>query len=159
MSDIQDQLAQLRQRIARIDRKYAKAGPAAAPAVRCAALRHVRRNITARNGWAAAKWRPITGATTKSTSCYERHRRHGSIGITDLEDLPLDLLHPISNGRSTSVPPAKWAFLDTETTGLAGGAGTYAFLIGVGSITPRGLPGAAVLHAGIRAKRPACCWV
>jgi uncharacterized protein len=27
--------------------------------------------------------------------------------------------------------PAKWLFLDTETTGLSGGAGTYAFLIGL----------------------------
>ena len=31
-----------------------------------------------------------------------------------------------------------WAFLDTETTGLAGGSGTYAFLIGVGSIDAEG---------------------
>ncbi len=35
-------------------------------------------------------------------------------------------------------PPERWAFLDTETTGLAGGSGTYAFLIGVGRITPDG---------------------
>jgi len=34
--------------------------------------------------------------------------------------------------------PRRWAFLDTETTGLAGGAGTYAFLIGVGSIDEQG---------------------
>src|SRR5579862_3659233 len=27
--------------------------------------------------------------------------------------------------------PRKWLFLDTETTGLAGGTGTYAFLIGL----------------------------
>jgi uncharacterized protein YprB with RNaseH-like and TPR domain len=27
--------------------------------------------------------------------------------------------------------PAQWLFLDTETTGLAGGSGTYAFLVGV----------------------------
>ncbi|HZC66526.1 MAG TPA: ribonuclease H-like domain-containing protein, partial [Candidatus Dormibacteraeota bacterium] len=27
--------------------------------------------------------------------------------------------------------PEKWLFLDTETTGLAGGTGTYAFLIGL----------------------------
>jgi len=27
--------------------------------------------------------------------------------------------------------PAEWLFLDTETTGLAGGTGTYAFLVGV----------------------------
>ena len=28
--------------------------------------------------------------------------------------------------------PDQWLFLDTETTGLAGGSGTYAFLVGVG---------------------------
>jgi uncharacterized protein YprB with RNaseH-like and TPR domain len=27
--------------------------------------------------------------------------------------------------------PSRWLFLDTETTGLAGGAGTYAFLVGI----------------------------
>ena len=35
-------------------------------------------------------------------------------------------------------PPQEWAFLDTETTGLAGGTGTCAFLIGIGRITPEG---------------------
>jgi uncharacterized protein YprB with RNaseH-like and TPR domain len=40
--------------------------------------------------------------------------------------------------RHRSSHPTKWAFLDTETTGLAGGTGTYAFLIGVGSIEPAG---------------------
>jgi uncharacterized protein len=28
--------------------------------------------------------------------------------------------------------PRRWLFLDTETTGLAGGTGTYAFLVGIG---------------------------
>ena len=36
------------------------------------------------------------------------------------------------------VPPSEWAFLDTETTGLAGGTGTCAFLVGVGRITSEG---------------------
>src|SRR5207249_11884427 len=27
--------------------------------------------------------------------------------------------------------PEQWLFLDTETTGLAGGSGTYAFLVGI----------------------------
>jgi len=27
--------------------------------------------------------------------------------------------------------PERWLFLDTETTGLAGGSGTYAFLVGI----------------------------
>src|SRR3989454_10162198 len=33
--------------------------------------------------------------------------------------------------RAALSDPAKWLFLDTETTGLAGGTGTYAFLIGL----------------------------
>jgi uncharacterized protein len=33
--------------------------------------------------------------------------------------------------RATLEDPEKWLFLDTETTGLAGGTGTYAFLIGL----------------------------
>ncbi len=36
-------------------------------------------------------------------------------------------------GRNTDCSPGQIAFLDTETTGLSGGAGTYAFLVGVGS--------------------------
>src|ERR1700730_1002839 len=38
----------------------------------------------------------------------------------------------ISHGtRAALENPEKWLFLDTETTGLAGGTGTYAFLIGL----------------------------
>jgi len=33
--------------------------------------------------------------------------------------------------RSALENPGKWLFLDTETTGLAGGTGTYAFLVGL----------------------------
>lgn len=33
---------------------------------------------------------------------------------------------------SLACNPEKWLFLDTETTGLAGGTGTYAFLVGLG---------------------------
>src|SRR4030088_2831352 len=33
--------------------------------------------------------------------------------------------------RAALQDPEKWLFLDTETTGLAGGTGTYAFLIGL----------------------------
>src|SRR5499427_4378542 len=39
---------------------------------------------------------------------------------------------PISRKTRAAVDdPAKWLFLDTETTGLSGGTGTYAFLIGL----------------------------
>src|SRR5215467_10633016 len=33
--------------------------------------------------------------------------------------------------RAALADPSKWLFLDTETTGLSGGTGTYAFLIGL----------------------------
>jgi uncharacterized protein len=34
--------------------------------------------------------------------------------------------------RTALEDPSKWLFLDTETTGLAGGTGTYPFLVGIG---------------------------
>ncbi len=34
--------------------------------------------------------------------------------------------------------PEQFAFLDTETTGLGGGSGTYAFMVGVGRFEPEG---------------------
>jgi hypothetical protein len=37
-----------------------------------------------------------------------------------------------AEARIATATPASFAFLDTETTGLAGGTGTYAFLVGVG---------------------------
>jgi tetratricopeptide (TPR) repeat protein len=40
------------------------------------------------------------------------------------------LLAPRSGPEA--IDPGRWLFLDTETTGLAGGTGTYAFLVGIG---------------------------
>ena len=135
MSDIQDQLAELRKRIAKIDRKYA-APDSAAPAPSPRAPRPDKYFV---EEWLNGREVETDhGRHYEIDKLFERHRRHGSVGIQDLEGLPCDLLHPISNGQIQSVPPRKWAFLDTETTGLAGGAGTYAFLIGVGSITEKG---------------------
>jgi uncharacterized protein YprB with RNaseH-like and TPR domain len=131
MSDLQEQLADLRRRIAKIDRKFAK------PRVE-------RTKTGTETGKDACPTYPFEEVETaygrhfETEKLYERHRRHGSIGIIDLEHLSHDLLDPISGGLIRGVPPAKWCFLDTETTGLAGGSGTYAFLIGIGRITPQG---------------------
>jgi uncharacterized protein YprB with RNaseH-like and TPR domain len=58
---------------------------------------------------------------------------HGHHGLDDL------LAHPPQNAallardeRLADVDFRRMAFIDTETTGLAGGTGTYAFLVGVG---------------------------
>ena len=129
MSDFQEQLAYLRRRIARIDKKYA--APQQKP--------HISRELPpATANLLFSEVETSHGHHFETEKLYERSRRHGSIGIADLEDLPHDLLDSISNGQIRGVPSAKWCFLDTETTGLAGGSGTYAFLIGVGRITPQG---------------------
>jgi uncharacterized protein YprB with RNaseH-like and TPR domain len=64
---------------------------------------------------------------------YEADRWHGDLRIGDCEltDLAaLDVLFPGTSGTSgTSGTPV---FLDIETTGLSGGAGTIAFLVGCG---------------------------
>src|SRR5258708_11084533 len=44
-----------------------------------------------------------------------------------------------SHARAVLEDPEKWLFLDTETTGLAGGTGTYAFLVGLASWDAGGL--------------------
>jgi uncharacterized protein YprB with RNaseH-like and TPR domain len=42
------------------------------------------------------------------------------------------------DGRIADLDAGAFAFLDTETTGLAGGTGTYTFLVGVGRYTAEG---------------------
>ncbi len=131
MEDLQQQLAALRQRLARIDRKYADARPAA-PRALPAERRSIEQLV------AGEVVCTPHGEHFETEKLWERHRRHGSVDISDLAELPADLLDSLSGGTIPSCPPARWAFLDTETTGLAGGTGTCAFLIGVGSIEPAG---------------------
>ena len=77
-------------------------------------------------------WRPAT-ATCRSPLPRPRSGRR---------------LHPDRRARSSGAFDLRRAvFLDTETTGLAGGTGTAAFLIGRGLRRRRPLPRAAVLHA------------
>ena len=56
-----------------------------------------------------------------------RHSRQLLDGARGMADAPLALL-----GRSEAPAGPRLLYLDTETTGLAGGTGTYAFLVGVG---------------------------
>jgi uncharacterized protein len=134
VGDFQEQLADLRRRVARIDRRYANAAPATAPVV--SQQRPARYFV---EEWLSGE--EVTTAHGKhfeSERLYESHRRHGSLYISDLNELPHDLFDAISEQTIPPCDPQRWAFLDTETTGLAGGSGTYAFLIGVGRITPEG---------------------
>ena len=78
------------------------------------------------------------GSHFESTRLWGNHQRHGSVYVSDLQELPSDALAAISEGQLLRFDPRRVAYLDTETTGLAGGSGTYAFLIGVGALTGDG---------------------
>lgn len=140
MEDIQLQLAALRRRIARIDRKYTSQPSQASMACQGAGRRPggLPHHGFIEELMSGEVVRTPHGEHFETEKLWERHRRHGSVEISDLHELPEDLLEPLSEGAIQQAHPVKWAFLDTEATGLAGGSGTYAFLIGVGAIEPAG---------------------
>jgi len=60
---------------------------------------------------------------------FEKDYLHGK--VSHLSSFPLSLISEWANDpRISNLPISKFAFLDTETSGMAGGTGTYAFLIG-----------------------------
>ncbi|MCC6389799.1 MAG: ribonuclease H-like domain-containing protein [Bryobacterales bacterium] len=128
MADLDSQLDLLRQRVARINAKYASVP--ATPEMH--EPHHVEEWLPGGEVETAA------GRHYETMRFWERHRRHGSIDISTLAELPNDLLEAVSEGTVPASPPHRWAYLDTETTGLAGGTGTYAFLIGLGYVTEKG---------------------
>ncbi len=142
MSDLQQQLAELRARVARINSKY-ETRVSSYSTTRAESIAQTRENAVKAQS-AVEEW--LGGETVETDfgrhfeteKLYERHRRHGSADVGSLADLPVDLLHAISEGAAPDTSPAEWAFLDTETTGLSGGTGTCAFLVGIGRITPEG---------------------
>jgi uncharacterized protein YprB with RNaseH-like and TPR domain len=61
---------------------------------------------------------------------YPLAHRHGGGPLGDVRDAPLPLLAQVARVDGPIGDPEGLLFLDTETTGLAGGTGTYAFLVG-----------------------------
>jgi uncharacterized protein YprB with RNaseH-like and TPR domain len=134
MLDVDQQLSRLRERISAIDSKYAR-------------TKTVPQRTRA---WAGSLCNPIEewsdgrvvanefGEHFQVERVFAPHRHHGSADIGALAELPSNLLDSLSENEIAAFEPGRWAFLDTETTGLAGGSGTYAFLIGVGQITKQG---------------------
>jgi len=62
---------------------------------------------------------------------------HGDLNLFQALNLEIFDEIPSLSGIS-SIPFDQFLFIDTETTGLAGGAGTYVFLIGVAKFTNEG---------------------
>jgi uncharacterized protein len=129
---ITEQLAHLRQTVSAIDRKYASLPSPAVPRPKPNPAGFVEDLLSGE-----VVETPF-GKHFETEKLYTRHQLHGSYEISDLIELAPDLLASLSAGAIPHARPTTWAFLDTETTGLAGGSGTCAFLIGVGSIDSEG---------------------
>jgi uncharacterized protein YprB with RNaseH-like and TPR domain len=107
-SALQAQLALLRKRIEKVDARFTASE--AGPRVRDASC------------LGGVEVETELGRHLEVERFYPNEYRHGNVLVERLQGL---------EGR-------RWTYLDTETTGLAGGAGTLAFLIGAASVTRDG---------------------
>lgn len=140
MNDLREQLAYLRRKVQQINQKFA--APSVSEPRPPSAPHSVEDYFPLRyftdEYMSGEVVETPCGTHFETEKLYPRQRRHGIMDLSNLHELPDDLLQPLLEGFTRKVPPARWAFLDTETTGLATGPGTYAFLIGVGRICQDG---------------------
>ncbi|GAB4330970.1 MAG: hypothetical protein Kow0099_01970 [Candidatus Abyssubacteria bacterium] len=68
---------------------------------------------------------------------FPSHHTHGSVGVHSLGGW-FEKAASVLRCDADSLDFQRIAFLDTETTGLSGGIGVCAFLVGVGHVTPDG---------------------
>ncbi len=73
----------------------------------------------------------LHGNTFVIETLYTPEYRHGQVGLCTTASLQT-IAEWMGDGRLAGCGGSGLVFLDTETTGLAGGTGTFAFLIGVG---------------------------
>src|SRR5207244_2526635 len=73
------------------------------------------------------------GSLVVTRHVYPLDHRHGRGTLADAFALSAQTLHLIAKAGEAPSDPRELLFIDVETTGLAGGTGTYAFLVGVGS--------------------------
>ncbi len=117
---LKKQLEQLRRRIARLESRGASRD---APASLPPELGHAVETSLGSHWEIERRW--------------PAHHRHGSSDVGALADLPADLL-VVLDEEAAGCPPEQWVFLDTETSGVSGGSGAFAFLVGTGHATPEG---------------------
>lgn len=80
------------------------------------------------------KWQDTSfGRCYVGRSVYSLAHEHGGVQLGDVLALQTDVFPLLARSPAlAAVDFRRAAFLDTETTGLAGGTGTYVFLVGVG---------------------------
>lgn len=84
---------------------------------------------------------PVRPAAVKPPpeDCMVREQLYPLSDFSLPDILPGAALALAAGGEYADIPRGELLFLDTETTGLSGGAGTVAFLVGVSRFTPEGL--------------------
>lgn len=87
---------------------------------------------------------PGSWENTSRGDCFvvRKNLPHSHIhGVRKLSQIPiLDIFEALQLFKGISdIPLSQYLFIDTETTGLSGGAGTYVFLIGVAKYDEEGL--------------------
>src|SRR3989475_10016153 len=73
---------------------------------------------------------------------YPLQHRHGRVPLDGVRRAPLDVLARVARVESDTLAAERLLFLDTETTGLAGGTGASPVLV-----RPRGVEGAPFVVA------------
>ena len=73
------------------------------------------------------------GETFRTKQYFPPHHRYGEMALADILSIPTYPAHLLSRDeRLKELDFRKALFLDTETTGLSGGTGTFAFMVGLG---------------------------
>jgi hypothetical protein len=94
-----------------------------------------------RAGARARSLEELLGGTIEETTAgpvlfvqrrFELTHRHGDHALGDAREIGPELLSLLAKSELPSAAGRRLLYLDTETTGLAGGTGTYTFLVGVG---------------------------
>jgi uncharacterized protein YprB with RNaseH-like and TPR domain len=98
------------------------------------------------------------GAVIVVDRFYPADHRHGLLRIGDVPGRSMAAADEIAllGGvpEPLDSPPRSLMFIDLETTGLAGGAGTYAFLVGCGFFEPHGFRVRQYVMAAYQHERP-----
>jgi len=134
MTDLSKQLDELRQRIARLEHRESVTGPPGSGSL----LFGRRADPALRNPAEGREVETEFGRHWELERSWPANYRHGLSDVGALSEIAPEILCAVSGDERIDAPPERWAFLDTETTGLAGGSGTVAFLVGVGVIAPDG---------------------
>ncbi len=91
-------------------------------------VRSVGPNAVGESGLEETAQGPILVARRR----YPLHHRQGVVPLGAALEVSPEILRLLSRSREESPSPDRLLYLDTETTGLAGGTGTYPFLVGAG---------------------------